>query len=268
MTDTIRIPRILIINDDGIDAPGLHVLEQACVSIADEIWVVAPAHDQSGVAQSITLHRPVFTSQRGERRWAVQGTPTDCAALALNHFMRDAKPDLVLSGVNGGANIGDEVNISGTLGAAFTALMCGVPAIAVSQACVTRDQIRWATTEAILPRLLNYVLAQGWRKDTCLSLNIPDVEPGAVKGYRWTRQCARNISGVAVQAAVSPRNEAYHWLKITRQAPQRNAEDDFTALKDGYVALTTLGLDRSLAATADDVQFYRLEAETLAAEEL
>ena len=268
MTDTIRIPRILITNDDGIDAPGLQVLEQACAGLADEIWVAAPAHDQSGVAQSITLHRPIFVNPRGARRWAVQGTPTDCVMLALNHLMQEAKPDLVLSGVNAGANIGDEVNMSGTLGAAFAALICGVPAIAVSQACVTREKTNWHTTAAVLPRLLNYVLAQGWRKDTCLSINIPDVEAEAVKGYRWVRQCARNVSGVAVQAAISPRNEAYYWQKITRQTPSRNAEDDFTALRDGYVALSTLGMDRSLPATADDVEFFQPEAEILATEEL
>jgi 5'-nucleotidase len=268
MTASIRIPRVLITNDDGIAAPGLDILVQACTSFADEVWVVAPAQDQSGVAQSITLHRPIFTVQQGERRWAAQGTPTDCVTLALHHFMKAAKPDLVLSGVNAGANIGDEVNLSGTLGAAFAALMFGVPAIAVSEACVTRDRTRWETAQAILPRLLQYVLAQGWRKDTCLSLNIPDQEAAAIKGYRWTRQSSKNVNGALIQAATSPRGEDYYWLKIDRQPPPRRNDDEAAALRDGYVAITTLGLDRSLDSPADNVEFTLPQLDALATEEL
>lgn len=263
----MQIPRILLTNDDGIDATGLAVLHDVCAEFAKEIWVVAPERDQSGTSQGITLHRPLFSHSRSERKFAVAGAPTDCVALAIHHLMRDARPDLVIAGINAGANIGDEVNLSGTIGAALSALMFDVPAIAVSQACEQRDQVKWETARAILPRILQDVLKQGWRKETCLSINLPDLPATDVKGYKWTRQSTRNIRGVTVDSQISPRGEAYHWLKIARGAPHPLLDSDANALKQGMAAITVLQSDRSLETALPAVSFLPEEVQT-AAEDL
>src|ERR1700722_20117106 len=120
MSNSIRVPRLLLTNDDGIDAPGLKALIDIAHGMADEVWVIAPEHDQSGTGQSISLHQPLRGWPRGAQSWAIDGTPADCVAMAVSHFMVHARPSFILSGINAGANIGDEVNLSGTLGAAFT----------------------------------------------------------------------------------------------------------------------------------------------------
>ncbi|MBV8088616.1 MAG: 5'/3'-nucleotidase SurE, partial [Alphaproteobacteria bacterium] len=125
--------RILLTNDDGIEAPGLAVLEQIARELAREIWVVAPEHDQSGVSHAVSLHHPIRVSERGPRRFAITGTPGDCAVMGVCHLMRDARPDLLLCGVNRGANLGMETVFSGTVGGAMTGMMLGIPSIALSQ---------------------------------------------------------------------------------------------------------------------------------------
>ena len=137
------IGRVLLTNDDGIDAPGMAVLEEVARELAREVWVVAPEHDQSGTSHSVSLHAPLRLSRRGERRFGVAGTPGDCVVMAVRHLMVDAPPDLVLSGVNRGANLGVETVFSGTVGAAMTALLLGLPAIALSQAFSQREPVRW-----------------------------------------------------------------------------------------------------------------------------
>src|SRR3712207_4781837 len=137
-----RLDRVLLTNDDGVDAPGLAVLERAAAELAEEVWVVAPAHDQSGTSHSISLHSPLRLARLGDRRFSVVGTPGDCTVMAVRHLMREDPPDLVLSGVNRGANLGIETVFSGTVGAAMTAMLLGLPAIALSQAFRDRKSTR------------------------------------------------------------------------------------------------------------------------------
>ena len=139
------LDRVMLTNDDGIDAPGMRVLEEIAAQIAHEVWVVAPEHDQSGQSHAISLHHALRISERGERRFGVTGTPGDCAAIGLCHLMKDAPPQLVLSGVNRGLNLGMETVFSGTVGGAMTAMMLGVPALALSQAFINRDAVPWDT---------------------------------------------------------------------------------------------------------------------------
>ena len=163
-----RLPCLLLTNDDGFDAPGLAVLTEVAKEFADEIWIVAPEHDQSGTGQSLSIHTPLRCWPRGERQYAVTGTPADCVGIALASLMGSRKPSLVLSGINAGSNVGDEVNMSGTLGAAFMALMMGIPAIAFSQDCVTRAASRWATARTMTQKMLAHFLKEGWPQETCL----------------------------------------------------------------------------------------------------
>jgi 5'-nucleotidase len=179
-----KLPRILLTNDDGIDAPGLAALTDVAHEFAEEIWILAPRHDESGTGQSLSLHHPLRCFERGERRWAVAGTPADCVAIAVAHYMKGKPPSMILSGINAGSNTGDDVNLSGTLGAAFMGLMLGIPSIGFSQVCETRKTARWDTARAVTPHLLRYFLAKGWAKDICLSINIPDMPANKVSRYR------------------------------------------------------------------------------------
>lgn len=143
-----RLERILITNDDGIDAPGLAALEAVAHELADEVWVVAPDHDQSGISTAISIHHPLRVTQRGERRFSVSGTPADCVAMALQQLL-DKPPQLLLSGINKGANLGVETLFSGTVGAAMTGLLMGVPSIALSQYFTRRSAVRWDTARTL-----------------------------------------------------------------------------------------------------------------------
>jgi 5'-nucleotidase len=265
MPTPILLPRILVTNDDGIDSPGIKILIDVAKEFAKEIWVIAPSREKSGAGQSISLCDSVRCAPQGEKRWAIDGTPCDCVALALGHFMAKAKPSLVLSGVNPGANIGDEVNMSGTIGAAFTALMLDVPAIAISQACVSHDKAPWDTTRTILPKVLQSLLSEGWRKDTCLSVNIPDLPTDDISGFSWARQSLKSMESIVVEKRTSPRQEDYFWLSLKRKTPVSTPNSEAAILRRKEVAVTVLALDRSLDTTKPSVSFS--ESDPLADDE-
>lgn len=155
------VSRVLITNDDGIDAPGLAVLEAVAETLAREVWVVAPEHDQSGVSHSISLHAPLRVRRRGDRRFSVTGTPADCVIVGSRHVL-PAPPDLVLSGINRGANLGVETVFSGTVGGAMAGLLLGLPSIALSQAFSDRDAVRWETARQLAPGVLRRLLKADW----------------------------------------------------------------------------------------------------------
>ncbi len=246
MNDKIRLPRILVTNDDGFDAPGLELLTEIAADIADEVWVVAPEHDQSGVSMQITQHQPVRVFARGARRFAVNGTPSDCVALAMTHLMKANPPQLLLSGINAGYNCGDDTNLSGTVGAALIGLMLGVPSIAISQSCANRKDVRWDTARTHLPTVLQLLLQQGWRKETCVSVNLPDADPDQVHDVAWTRSGQKNISGFKVEARDDLRDGSYFWLALQRGNPEPDNASDLAALKRNQIALSCLALDRSI----------------------
>src|SRR5215510_5823550 len=156
------VERVLLTNDDGIDAPGLAVLEAVAATLAREVWVVAPEHDQSGTSHSISLHSPLRFSDRGERRFGVVGTPGDCVVMAVRHLMLEAPPTLVLAGINRGANLGVETVFSGTVGAAMAGLLLGVPSIALSQTFTDREAVKWDTARSLAPGVIRKLVAIGW----------------------------------------------------------------------------------------------------------
>ncbi|MFY9287465.1 MAG: 5'/3'-nucleotidase SurE [Alphaproteobacteria bacterium] len=262
MTSPVRLPRLLLTNDDGFDAPGLAVLAEAAKDFADEIWIVAPEHDQSGTGQSISIHHPLRAFRRGERSWAVTGTPGDCVGLAIGELMGNKKPSLILSGINAGANVGDEVSLSGTLGAAFTGLLFNVPSIALSMDCETRQKTRWDTARVIVPKMLNHFLTHGWRKDTCLSINIPDLPAKEITGFSWAQQSQKNITGLHVEKREDKRNQNYYWLSLVDQPAQGDARSDYHILERGEVAVTVLGHGRSLEANEPSVIFDEATADS------
>lgn len=260
MDDKIRLARVLLTNDDGIDAAGLAVLAEVAEELADEVWIVAPEHDQSGTAMSLALHHPRRVFARGRRRYAVSGSPADCVALAT-HLMQDERPQLLLSGINVGQNAGDDTNLSGTLGAALTGLMLRIPAIGISQ-CFTgeRRDIRWEAARAHLPHLLQTLLQQGWRKETVLSINIPDLPPEDIREAVWTRQAQRTITGMKVEKRTDLRGFDYYWLNLARPQHDQALDDtDIAALQRGQISVSCIGLDRSRETRQDNITLPPVE---------
>ncbi|WP_043355957.1 5'/3'-nucleotidase SurE [Cupriavidus basilensis] len=239
------LERVLLTNDDGIDAPGLAVLEAVAATLAREVWVVAPEHDQSGTSHSLSLHAPLRISQQGERRFGVSGTPGDCVVMAARHLMADTPPSLVLSGINRGANLGLETVFSGTVGAAMTGVLLGIPAIALSQAFTDRNAVRWETARALAPGVIRRLLAAGWNQQVCLNVNFPDVEPGAAGPLTVTRQGVGLVKDLAVRAHVDPRGIPYHWLQFSR-GPRPDADDsEAVVVGRGAISVTPLRFERT-----------------------
>lgn len=237
--------RILLTNDDGYDAPGLTILEQVATTLAREIWIVAPAEDQSGTSHSLSLHAPLRVHRKGERRFAVRGTPGDCVAIAIGHLMADAPPDVVLSGVNRGANLGTETVFSGTVGAAMTSMLLGVPAIALSQAFTDRDAVPWNTALEHAPDVIRRLAALGWDSDACINVNFPARPANEVGPPKVTTQGAGVLQGVEVVSRRDPREIDYHWLKLSRAPREDAADSETTALAAGHVTITPLKFERT-----------------------
>ena len=235
--------RILLANDDGIFAPGLRVLERAARTLSDDVWIVAPETEQSAASHSLTLHQPLRLRRLSTRRYAVNGTPTDCVYLALNQLLADHPPDLVLSGVNRGSNIGEDVTYSGTIAAAMEATLLGVPAITFSQVFEDGRPLKWKTAETWVPRVVSKLTKQGWPKHVLINANIPDVLPKAVKGIQVTSQSLDEVGDLCVER-VDPRGRTYFWVGMARAETQPGRPGtDLHAVNQGYVSVTPLHLD-------------------------
>ena len=239
------LDRVMLTNDDGIDAPGMEVMEAIAAEVAREVWVVAPEHDQSGQSHAISLHHALRVSKRGERRFGVTGTPGDCAAMGICHLMKDCPPQLVLSGVNRGLNLGLETVFSGTVGGAMTAMMLGVPAIALSQAFVQRDNVPWDTARTLGADVVRRLLEMGWGKDACINVNFPPVPAAEAGPMTLARQGVGMLAGMGVDTRVDPRGMTYHWLNFKRGDREQGPESDYTALRAGRVVITPLRYDRT-----------------------
>lgn len=239
------VGRVLLTNDDGIDAPGLAVLEEVAAGVAREVWVVAPEHDQSGTSHSISLHAPIRFRQRGERRFGVSGTPGDCVVMAARHIMADALPDLILSGINRGANLGVETVFSGTVGAAMTGLLLELPSIALSQAFTDGAPVRWDTARSLAPAVIRRLVEMGWSRKACLNVNFPDVPPELAGPLTRSRQGAGLVKNINVIARTDPRGLTYHWLQFHREPFQEAADSEAAVVASGRIAVTPLRFERT-----------------------
>ena len=235
--------RILISNDDGILAPGLKALERIARTLSKDVWVVAPETEQSAASHSLTLHRPLSLRRISTRRWAVNGTPTDSVYLALHKVMAGMRPDLVLSGVNRGGNIGEDVTYSGTIAAAMEATLLGVPSIALSQVYEDGGRIRWKTAEQWGVKTIRALLKQGWPKNVLINVNFPDLPAAQVRGIRASRQGEHEV-GDAYEERIDPRGRTYYWIGQDEVGEVHGARGtDLRSVDDGYVAITPLHLD-------------------------
>ena len=231
--------RILICNDDGVDAPGIKLLARIASRLSRDVWVVAPEQEQSGASHSLTLQRPLRVRKLGPRRFAVDGTPTDCVLLALNAVLVDKRPDLVLSGINAGGNMGEDVTYSGTIAAAMEATLLGLKAIALSQHVAEDGPLRWATAEALAPKLLRRLAQLAWPRDSFFNVNFPDVPPDKAGGIVATAQGGRKI-GDHLLMRLDPRGRPYYWIGPQRDAARAPSGSDVRAVGEGKVAVTPI----------------------------
>ena len=242
--------RILISNDDGINAPGLKALERIARMLSKDVWVVAPETEQSGAGHSLTLHRPLRIRQITRRRFAVDGTPTDCVMLALNRLITGKRPALLLSGINRGCNVADDVTYSGTIAAAFEATLLGVPAIAMSQHYANGGVIRWETAERHAPGLVRRLIDAGWPADVALNVNFPDIGPGEACETVVSPQ-GRHKYGDALSERIDPRGRSYFWIGDMRSDGEAIPGTDLATVNGGAISVTPLHLNMTHEATSD-----------------
>jgi 5'-nucleotidase len=234
--------RVLISNDDGLHAPGLRLLEKTVRKLVKEVWVVAPETEQSAASHSLTMRRPLFVRRVGRRRFAVDGTPTDCVLLAVHQVMKGNPPDLVLSGINRGGNLGEDATYSGTVAAAKEGALLGFPSVALSQFYRDGQPVLWSTAEHWTGEVLRHLASIQWPKGVVLSINFPDVPADAVTGIKVTRQGRRKIGGCMVEGR-DPRGERYYWIGGGRVEDGYRKGTDLEAIQRGGVSITPLSLD-------------------------
>jgi 5'-nucleotidase len=238
--------RILITNDDGIHAEGLNVCEKIARSLSDDVWVIAPEYDQSGVSHSLSLNDPLRLRQVEERRFAVRGTPTDCIIMAARHLLNGKGPDLVLSGVNRGRNAGEDIIYSGTIAGAMEGTILGIPSLALSQAYKSQrgHPPYWETSLRFAPDIIRRVLAAGMPHDVLLNVNFPDCPPGEVRGIAVAAQGRRRQERLHIDERRDGRGNPYYWIAYVRHGASAALDGtDVAALDDKCVALTPLRLN-------------------------
>jgi 5'-nucleotidase len=237
--------RILITNDDGIHAPGLSACERIAGALSDDVWVVAPETDQSGVSHSLSLNDPLRLREIDQRRFAVKGTPTDCVIMGVRHILKDA-PDLIISGVNRGRNAAEDVIYSGTVAAAMEGTVLGVPSFALSQsyAVTTKHQPYWHTAIEHAPGLIRKVLSEGIPKDVLVNINFPDCPAEDVTGIAVAVQGKRDQELLRIEPRYDGRGNPYYWIAFERGGHTgAHAGSDLAALEQRKISVTPLRLD-------------------------
>ncbi|MCJ8143170.1 5'/3'-nucleotidase SurE [Ancylobacter sp. A5.8] len=237
--------RILVTNDDGIHAPGLDACANIARALSDDVWVVAPEFDQSGVSHSLSLSDPLRLRQVSEKRFAVKGTPTDCVIMAVRHIMKDAKPDLVLSGVNRGQNVAEDVGYSGTVAGAMEGTVLGIPSIALSQAYgfETRSAPPYTVAEHFGPGVVRELLDEGIPPGIVLNVNFPNRPIDEVKGVAITAQGRRDQDLIRIEPRADGRGNPYYWIAFEKRIFETVNGSDLHALDEGRISVTPLRLD-------------------------
>ncbi|MEX3009202.1 5'/3'-nucleotidase SurE [Hoeflea sp. TYP-13] len=235
--------RILLTNDDGINAEGLAVLERVARTLSDDIWVVAPETDQSGLAHSLTLSEPLRLREVSERHYALRGTPTDCVIMAVRDLM-ETPPDLVLSGVNAGVNIADGITYSGTVAGAIEGTLLGIRSIALSQGYSWSEGriVPWETTEALAPELLDKLIGIDLPDGSFLNVNFPYCRPDETEGVVVTSQ-GKVVHGIDLDRREDGRGFPYYWLRFSYRTPEHVEGTDLAALATNKISVTPLKLD-------------------------
>lgn len=240
-----NVGRILLTNDDGINAPGLVAMEKIAAAISDDVWVVAPETEQSGASHSLTLSEPIRVRQVAPRKYAVQGTPTDCVMMAVSHIIEDAKPDLVLSGVNRGQNIAEDVTYSGTVAGAMEGTVLGIPSIALSQSYNVNihDRVPFEVAIDHGPKTVMALLEAGWDDEVLLNVNFPDVVGNQEPELEVTCQGRRDERTLKIIEREDPRGGTYYWFGFKSLKSKPPSGTDLCAIYEGKISVTPLHLD-------------------------
>lgn len=248
--------RILLTNDDGYDAEGLASLERIALELADEVWVCAPQVEQSGKGRGLTLTEPLRVNQIGDRKFAVTGTPTDCVILAVNDLMPE-KPDLVLSGVNRGHNIGEDVSYSGTVAGALQGMAFGIRSIALSQSLERfHDEVvaHWETAEAFAPAIISRLLEQDWEPGVVMNVNFPNLPPELVKEVEVTTQGFRDLGELHAVRRTDLRGRDYYWMSFRGKEQEYAEGTDLRAVAEGRISVTPLHIDLTHRRSVNDLK--------------
>jgi 5'-nucleotidase len=241
--------RILITNDDGIEAAGLDVLEKIANDLTDDVWVVAPETDNSGASHSLTLAEPLRMREIGKRRYAVKGTPTDCVIMGVRFLLKQKRPDLVMSGVNRGQNLADDITYSGTVAGAIQGALLGVQSIAMSLVIGPAESDQevgepdWATPMQHGGKLVKKLLKAGWPEGVVLNVNYPACAPDQVKGMCATLQGSRDPDLLRIEDRLDTRGKAYYWIGIERRRAKPPKGTDLWAVRSNLISVTPLCLD-------------------------
>ncbi len=233
--------RILVTNDDGIHAPGLKALERVARSLSGDVWVVAPESEHSGASHALTLRRPLQVHRLGQRRYATSGTPTDCVLIAVKHIMEKSPPDLILSGINRGANLGEDVIYSGTVAAALEGALLGIPAIAFSQVRRGND-VPFKTAEAFAPEIIGRLARFDWPKGVLMNVNFPALPADQVRGIRVGPQ-GRRLTGTQVKFANDPFAREVLWIGDFPTDETDDPATDLGAIAAHMISVTPLQVD-------------------------
>jgi 5'-nucleotidase len=245
-TMPLSFMRILVTNDDGIHAPGLDVCAEIARTISQDVWIVAPESDQSGVSHSLSLNNPLRLRQVEERRFAITGTPTDCVIMGVRHILEGEAPGLVLSGVNRGQNAAEDITYSGTIAGAMEGTILGIPSLALSQSygAASRQKPYWETAISFGPDIIRKVLAEGMPSNMLVNVNFPDCPPEAVKGIAITTQGKREQELLRIDARHDGRGNPYYWVAFARrERPEPADGTDLSAIANKCISVTPLRLD-------------------------
>jgi|SRR5215469_1970303 len=234
--------RILVTNDDGIGSPGIKLLEEIARGFATDVWCVAPEQEQSASSHSLTTRRPLRMSEVGAGRYAVDGTPTDCVVLAVKHLLREHRPDLVLSGINGCRNVGEDLTYSGTVAAAMEATLLDIPAVALSQHFLDGELIPWQTAARFAPEVIRLLTSLPWPDHTLMNVNFPAAASADVRGIAVTSQGKRAIADNLTER-FDPRGRPYYWIGPVREDGAAEPGTDLAAINANQVSVTPIYLN-------------------------
>lgn len=250
----LKNARILITNDDGIHADGLQVLIKIAKSLCDDVWVVAPEIEQSGASHSLSLTTPLRYRKIDDKIFAVEGTPTDCVLFSINYLMKDSPPTLVLSGVNAGSNLGEDVTYSGTIAAAMEATLLGVPSIALSQHLNgLHDHIHWETAQEWASDIIQRLVNLEWPENVLMNVNFPGVPSREVKGIKVVRHGKRKY-GDNLTERLDPRGRPYFWIGALRLEGDTSQETDVGQVFGGAISITPISLNMTEMKTLEKLK--------------
>lgn len=238
-----KINKILVVNDDGIDAVGIQTLIKIAKQLSDTIWVVAPKFEQSGVSRAVSIHRPIFVEQRTVKTFAIEGTPADCVIVAIEKLM-DSDPDLILSGVNRGHNAADFLHISGTLGAAGMGSSYNIPSMALSLMGNVQDDIlklNWQMVEASAPKLIQKLFDMSLDAQNILNINFPDCDTSEVAGIKVCKHGKRFDRYVNIDTRQNTDGRMEYWLGFKGQDAQPQTGSELESLQENYITITAIG---------------------------